>query len=271
MLTFLPLSDHSIISRKGERLLISVQQWAVWMNKGSASIPHLLLENYKKLHLSDREMILILHIHSFLSQGVTFPSIEQLQERVTCSTIELTDMLNRLHKERFIEILSFQDDNDRLNESYTLEPLWEKLTRYLAIGVEKEIAAAQDDQLAWPKNGQDPEEVKKLEAEIFRRFELEFGRALSPMECETITLWLDEDQYEIHLIFLALREAVISNKLSLRYIDRILFEWQKNGLKTMEDVREHSKKFRQNQTNKAPKKDQNNAAVPFSFYNWLEK
>lgn len=251
--------------------MFSVQQWAAWLSKGSASIPYVLLENYKKLRLTDEEMMVLIHLHSFICQGITFPSIEQLQERVTCSPSRLTQILNRLHKDRFLTIESSLDKQGKLHETYNLAPLWEKLTRYLALGVQEETAVTQDTKPAWPDDSLHPAEQKKLEQEIFKHFEAEFGRPLSPMECETITLWLDEDRYEAQMIYLALREAVISNKLSLRYIDRILMEWHKHGLKTLDDVRQHTKKFRQHQLTKRPSHNQENKAVSYSFYNWLEK
>jgi DNA replication protein len=254
--------------------MISIQQWAKWMNKGSASIPYVLLENYKKLQLSDAEMMLILHLHSFAGEGNRFPGLEQFQERMSCSEPELMNMLNRLRKEGFIEIHPSLDEEGSMTESYSLEPLWQKLMRYICLStdtsVEQEVASAADAYPAWPSDMEDQEDLKKIEGEVYRRFEQEFGRPLSPIECETIALWIDEDRYESHLIFLALREAVISNKLSLRYIDRILFEWQKNGISTPEQVREHSKKFRQPQISKAKSKDPSQQ-VEFSFYNWLEK
>jgi DNA replication protein len=254
--------------------MISIQQWAKWMNKGSASIPYVLLENYKKLKLSDAEMMLILHLHSFAGEGNRFPGIEQFQERMSCSEPDLMNMLSRLRKEGFIEIHPSLDDEGSMTESYSLEPLWHNLMRFISLttdnSAEQEVATAVDHYQSWPSDMQDEhEDVKKLEGDVFRRFEQEFGRPLSPIECETISLWLDEDRYESHLIFLALKEAVISSKLSLRYIDRILFEWQKSGIKTPDQVREHSKKFRQPET-KSKSKDPSKQ-VEFSFYNWLEK
>jgi DNA replication protein len=56
--------------------------------------------------------------------------------------------------------------------------------------------------------------------------------------------------------------------MSLRYIDRILFEWKKKNVKTMKDVEKQASQFRTvpertstpaQKTNKVP------------FYNWLEE
>ena len=44
--------------------------------------------------------------------------------------------------------------------------------------------------------------------------EEEFGRPLSPLECETLAIWQDQDQHDAILIKHALKEAVLSGKLS---------------------------------------------------------
>ena len=64
------------------------------------------------------------------------------------------------------------------------------------------------------------------------------------MECETISVWIDQDRYPEELILLALKEAVFAGKLHFRYIDRILLEWSRNRVRTPEDVRAYSQKFR---------------------------
>jgi len=252
--------------------MISIHQWTKWLSKGNSSIPVLLLENYKKLNMTDAEMMLIIHLNTYASQGVDFPSFEQLQERMTCSTEQLSSLFNRLHKEKYLEIQTYQSKDGMMGERYSLEPLWEKLVAFLTLeestALQETAATSELQETTWPPEELAPDRQKKLEGEVYRRFEQEFGRPLSPMECETIGYWLDEDHYDIQFIFLALREAVISGKLSLRYIDRILFEWKKNGFKTVEQIKDHAKKFRQQSKQKS--KEQPEASKEFSFYNWLE-
>ena len=50
-------------------------------------------------------------------------------------------------------------------------------------------------------------------------------------------MWIDDDHHDPVIIKSALREAVISGKLNFRYIDRILFDWKKNGIKTIEQAK----------------------------------
>lgn len=64
------------------------------------------------------------------------------------------------------------------------------------------------------------------------------------MELENINAWLDVDKHSPELIRAALKEAVLAGKLSLRYIDRILFEWKKKNFTTVKQVEQHAEQFR---------------------------
>ncbi|OOP68849.1 DNA replication protein DnaD, partial [Heyndrickxia oleronia] len=94
-------------------------------------------------------------------------------------------------------------------------------------------------------------------------------RPLSPLECETLAMWLDQDHQDPSVIKAALREAVISGKLNFRYIDRILFEWKKNGIKTIEQAKDYGNKFRQQRKKTTLVQKSDSKTIP--FYNWLEQ
>ena len=79
------------------------------------------------------------------------------------------------------------------------------------------------------------EEVK---TDIFKTFEQELGRTISSMELELINGWLSNGTPE-ELVLGALREAVYNGVTNFKYIDRIIFEWEKKGFKTMDDVNKH--------------------------------
>ncbi|WP_431804932.1 DnaD domain-containing protein [Halobacillus andaensis] len=102
-------------------------------------------------------------------------------------------------------------------------------------------------------------------------FEQEFGRPLSPFEIENINIWLDQEEQEPALIKAALREAVLMGKLNFKYIDRILREWKRKGIQTVEQARQHGKKFRQGQVkNTSSTKSPVKRDVSL-YYNWLEE
>lgn len=92
-------------------------------------------------------------------------------------------------------------------------------------------------------------EVKEEEKEnIFQVFEREFGKTISSYQVEIINGWLMAGFSE-EIVIAALKEAVISGAPNIRYIDAILREWQKNNIKTEEDVKRHLKNRRSGKEN----------------------
>ena len=71
---------------------------------------------------------------------------------------------------------------------------------------------------------------------IFSVFEKNLGKPLSPMDYEIINAWIDHDFSE-ELIIAALKEAKYNGVVSLRYIDKVLYEWNKKGIKNVEDIK----------------------------------
>lgn len=73
------------------------------------------------------------------------------------------------------------------------------------------------------------EEVTSIN--LIQQFEIEFGKPLTPMELTLLQEWKEEKKYDDETIIKALKEAVKSNVLKFRYIDTILENWNKNGIK----------------------------------------
>ena len=72
-------------------------------------------------------------------------------------------------------------------------------------------------------------------------------------EIEIVKAW-KESNYSDEIIKEAIKEAVFNHVINLKYIDKILYEWKKNNIKTVKDV-ENNRKKRSN------KKEEN-------FANW---
>ena len=99
----------------------------------------------------------------------------------------------------------------------------------------------------------------RAEGNIFTLFEKEFARPLTPMEYEFINAWINSGMNE-DIIKEALKEATYNGVSNLRYIDKIIYEWNKKGYKTVEDVIKNKYK-------KEEKKD----TSTFFEYNWLDE
>ncbi|KGR74170.1 DnaD domain-containing protein [Ureibacillus sinduriensis] len=232
------------------------QRLHMWIEQGNVSIPKLFFQYYKALKISDDEALLLLHLLAFHSEQNDFPTPGDLVKRINFSENEISLKLQRLMQKGFIEITQGIDGNGIVYEKYSVYPLWERILDYMeASSLQHEL-----------------EEEKNEEGEIFTIFEQEFGRLLSPMEIETISMWLDSDRHSPAIIKAALKEAVLAGKISLRYIDRILFEWKKKNFTSVKQVEKHSEQFHSKTTAVLPKttaiKEKNNKV---SFYNWLEE
>lgn len=230
-------------------------QLLAWLDEGNISIPNVLLTSYKQVGLSEEELVLLLHVFSFIKKGNDFPTPKELSDRMTFSATDCSEMLSRLIQRGFVEISDGYNSEGIRFEKYSVQPLLERVV----------------EQFLRERNKQKRIIKQADELDLYTTFEQEFGRPLSPYECETLALWIDDDRHDEAIIKAALREAVISGKLNFRYIDRILFDWKRNGIKTIEQAKKEARKFRvyQNQQKQESVQQNNSKAVP--FYNWLEQ
>lgn len=213
-------------------------------------VPKQLLMNYQELNLNETELVVLLQIHRFRIDGNGFPTPEEIAAHLTITSQECSRVLRSLIQKRVMTIEQNHNEHQVLNECYSLEPLWERLFAAAPLRAAKE---------------------QNYDENIFPLFEQEFGRPLSPFEIETINIWLDEDEQSPALIKAALREAVLMNKLNFKYIDRILREWKRKGVKTVEQAREQGKQFRKGQQAPSSQRKENKKRDISLYYNWLEE
>jgi DNA replication protein len=208
----------------------------IGIREGSVAVPTLLLKHYRLLKLSETEVMTIIQLLSFLEKERNdFPTIEEIQARMSASPDLVIASLQKLLHEQFITI---DEDTEAATgmrfERYNLSPLYLKLAQLV---IEQETAAFTAVRT--------PIHSDAAAKDIYTTFEKEFARPLTPMELETISGWLDKDMYKDELILTALKEAVFAGKVYFRYIDRILLEWSRNRVSNVEQAKEYSQRFRQ--------------------------
>ena len=181
-----------------------------------------ILFNYKRLGINDTEFIIILYL---INQTNDVYNPKQISNDLNFKLNEILELINSLCEKGIIEVKITKKNNIR-SEVINLDLLYEKL----AFKINKE-------------------DNNKANDNIYSTFESEFGRTLSPMEYEIINGWIDAG-YNDEIIKLALKEAIYNNVNNLRYIDKIIFEWNKKGIKTKEDVENDRKKFKRNNSTK---------------------
>ncbi|MET3504406.1 DnaD domain-containing protein [Halalkalibacter oceani] len=225
-----------------------------WATQKQLTVPTLLLQHYAEMGLKENELIALLQVQTYIEAGNQFPTPDLISERMTLTASECAELLGRLVRRGFLALERKSDEQGIVYECYSLEPLWIKLIELLK---GETLRAREEDQ-------------HEQEGQLFKRFEEEFGRPLSPIEAETLSMWLDEDRHSPTLIVAALREAVVSGKVNFRYIDRILFEWKRNGVTSLEQAKLHGEKFRK--YNQVKKQEKPRAgADSYPGFSWLEQ
>ncbi|SDX16255.1 DNA replication protein [Marininema mesophilum] len=227
------------------------------LSKGAIAIPVMLFTEYKHLGLTEGQVMLLIHIMAFQEkEGVSFPTVSQLECRMSVSGDEIVRWLQTLVQGGFIGIEESVDEKGLRSERYSTAPLLQQLAAS-SLGREGEKA---------------DKGMEKAYDNLFQLFERECGRPLSPVECETLTQWLDVDGHSEELIVAALREAVFVGKPNVRYIDRILLEWERNQVRSPEEAVEFSRRFRQQGILYQTKSEEMDEGVDsFSFYNWVNQ
>ncbi|TMN23715.1 DnaD domain-containing protein [Lentibacillus cibarius] len=209
-------------------------------------LPARLLERYVSLGLNETEVMVILQLVRFMQANNEFPTPEDIAGHMKISEKECANILRKLIQNNHLSIEQLKNDRNQITEAYSLNPLWEQLF------------AEQQQKTAHEHEGT-----------IFVLFEQEFGRPLSPFEIEMINTWLDEDELAPALIKAALRESVLMGKLNFKYIDRILREWKKKGIHSVEQARDASKAFHGTGTiKKESAEEKRDTSI---YYNWLEE
>ncbi len=181
-----------------------------------------LLFNYKKINITDSELILIIYITNSVS-NIYNP--KQISSDLDIDLNVVLETINSLCEKGIIKI-DIEKINNIRTEVINTDLLYEKLSFVL-----------------------DGKDTKEKPNNLYSTFETEFGRTLSPMEYEIINSWIDNG-YSEELIVLALKEAIYNGVSNLRYIDKIIYEWGKKGIKNKSDVEKNRKQFKSNNSNK---------------------
>ena len=207
--------------------------WKLLKNS-TIQVPKLLLLHYRNFKITERQLIFLIYLLGV--QGESF-NPKQIVSDLGMTLEEVMEEITALTTSGFVKIELKKIGNVR-DEFINLDGLYQKIAYVIINGVE--------------------EQKVQISPDVFTTFEKEFGRTLSPMEYEIINAWLDGD-YTEELVLLALKEATYNGASSLRYIDRILHEWYKKGIKNASDVEKEKRNF---QTRKAK------SAEVFD-YDWL--
>ena len=170
------------------------------------NLERLLLLRGKELSLTDEECHILLLIDTFVTLHKKMITPSLLLKYSSLTPHEMDHILDSLLKKKWIF---------NKNGAICLNHFEEKLL----------------------ENKEAPVEEKMNMVDIF---EEQFGRPLTPMEFDSIKEWV-QSGYSEEIILKALKEAVKSQVLTLRYIEGILINWAQMELKKDILMKNHKK------------------------------
>ncbi|MFH4935004.1 DnaD domain-containing protein [Staphylococcus cohnii] len=188
-----------------------------------------LLDHYNELGINERELVILIKLIHASEMTNKQPSIESLQKGTSLDSREITAIIQSLIQHDLLELNVNKDEEGKFTEYMNLDQFYYKL----------------NDIMQHVNDNIDQKQTELEFNKLFQQIEQAFGRPLSPYEIETLNQWLDVDKHDLSVIQAALDEAESQNKMSFKYIDRILLNWKKNNVKTIEDSKKISRQFNQ--------------------------
>lgn len=192
--------------------------------EGHLVIPLYLLQSYKKFNIELSDFIFLMYLYNLGDGSIFNPG--KFANDLGCELADVMVAIGTLTEKKLVRVEVVKNDKGLMEEVILLDDFYNKLSLLVMDDVNKTS--------------------KSSSSNIFEIVEREFGRTLSPIEYEIIKAWLDGGMNE-DLIKEAIKEATFNGVSNLRYIDKILYEWGKLGIKTVADV-EANRKKRNNKT-----------------------
>lgn len=129
---------------------------------------------------------------------------DDIKEKLGFDDEKIFNTFTSLINKKYIEMV-VTNNNGEVIEQIKLDPLYDRL----ALNKKTENVDSKD---------------------IYAMFESELGRTLSSFEYEMINKWIEKGVEE-ETIKNALKESVLNNVRNFKYIDKIIYEWTKKGIK----------------------------------------
>lgn len=176
-------------------------------------VEKMLLLHYKKLGLTDDEVLILLLTYTLIETGTPFINPNDLALFSNFSITKIDVIFSSLTTKGWI--LTVIDEHGHAKSS--VQPLIEKLYDIL-----------------FQQNKKEKNKETADNKEIYALFENFFARPLSPLEYDIINGWLKKG-YTKQQIQAALDISKLNTNHSIRYIDTILFEEDKRKELSDED------------------------------------
>lgn len=176
------------------------------IKKNIVDFSELVLNNYQNVGLDETDAVILIKLNYLQNRQITFIHPKKLAKMLSISPATTAKRLNNLIERKYITVSLVKNGNGKETESFSLDNLIEMIVK------------ADFEE----KNSENIEENNNVVAKLVNMFETEFRKPLSVLDIQTLTKWLQEDEYTSEEIKTALFEASKQRKLTIKYVDKIL-------------------------------------------------
>ena len=160
------------------------------------------------------EFLIILY---YLNNNNSVFDADKISECFNMSLEDVMESFNSLLSKNLIELKQGKDLNGKIEDIISIDNIYELVM-----------------------NSINEEEKEKEKDDIFEFIAKEFDRKLSPTDYQIINAWIEIGTSQ-ELIRGAVKEACYNGVRTLKFIDQKIYEWNKKGLKTMDEVNDYMK------------------------------
>lgn len=204
-----------------------------YLGDGNIVIPLYILKSFKKLNITMEEFIFLMYLYNRQDKIDFNP--EKIASDLNIDIMEVMGYISVLSDKGFLS-LDIIKDNNVIDEVINLSLFYEKISFLLMT----------------------KEEASDNKKEIFKDVSSLLGRNLTEIEEGMIQTWLD-NKIDESLIEEGIKIAINDGVYSLKYIDKMLFDFKNRGITKPEEINNNTNNI---DTNNEPEIDD---------WNWLDE
>lgn len=209
-------------------------------------------EVWESKELTLQQKVMLVEIDSLDNEKGCYASNKYFSEFFGISSGRVSQVINELIDKGYLNAEYIKEDNQILGRILKIQspPYPVKVFRKLNRGyLENDEGGIKYSKEGYLENDEDNNiiynNINNNNNNIYDFLQKELGRTLSSTEIEKVKEWEDNE-----LTRYAVKVAILNGAYTINYIDTIIYNWQKLGIKSVSQAQEETKRHRDKKINK---------------------
>lgn len=209
-------------------------------------------EVWESKELTLQQKVMLVEIDSLDNEKGCYASNKYFSEFFGISSGRVSQVINELIDKGYLNAEYIKEDNQILGRILKIQspPYPVKVFRKLNRGyLENDKGGIKYSKGGYLENYKDNNiiynNINNNNNNIYDFLQKELGRTLSPTEIEKVKEWEDNE-----LTRYAVKVAILNGAYTINYIDTIIYNWQKLGIKSVSQAQEETKRHRDKKISK---------------------